>query len=63
MVQAMQELHSTGRAHCDVKSENLLLLMGENPIDLQCKLLDMDGSVVYSGRLLAHKEHDEHKLT
>ena len=49
LVQGLQSLHCQGRAHCDVKPDNIRVLLGEDGTVLHCTLVDLGSSVVYSG--------------
>ena len=49
LVQGLLSLHRQGRAHCDVKPDNIRVLLGEDGTVLHCTLVDLGSSVVYSG--------------
>ena len=49
LVQGLLSLHRQGRAHCDVKPDNIRVLLSEDGTVLHCMLVDLGSSVVYSG--------------
>lgn len=49
MLQGIQGLHAQGRGHCDVKPQNIRVLLSNKGQVLQCTLHDLGCSVVYSG--------------
>ena len=60
-MQGLKELHSRGRAHCDIKSGNVRVVVGVGACIIRCTFVDMGGSVVFAGKdqlavlLICHK--------
>ena len=50
MLQGVQALHAQGRAHCDVKPQNIRVLLSKEGQVLQCTLHGLAGSVAYEGK-------------
>lgn len=46
----LKELHSRGRAHCDIKSGNVRVVVGVGACIIRCTFVDMGGSVVFAGQ-------------
>ncbi|KAL0056015.1 hypothetical protein WJX82_006718 [Trebouxia sp. C0006] len=46
---AVDWLHARGRAHCDVKGENLRITVSQDGIEVQVKVIDFGCSVKYRG--------------
>ena len=51
VLQGPLSLHCKGRAHCDVKPDNIRVRLAANGT-LSCTLVDLGGSVDYSGELM-----------
>ena len=49
LVQGLLSLHQQGRAHGDIKPDNIRVLLGADSKVLHCTLVDLGSSVVYSG--------------
>ena len=47
--QGLLSLHRQGRAHGDVKPDNIRVLLGDDDKVLRCTLMDLGGSVEYRG--------------
>lgn len=45
-------LHLQGRAHCDIKPQNIRVLLGVDGEVLQCGMHDLGASVEYQGELM-----------
>lgn len=52
LLQAVQCLHLQGRAHSDIKPDNIRVVLDPDGQVLQCTLHDLGGSVMYQGQLL-----------
>lgn len=52
LLQAVQCLHLQGRAHSDIKPDNIRVVLDRDGQVLQCTLHDLGGSVMYQGQLL-----------
>lgn len=52
MVQGLQGLHAQGRAHCDLKPQNIRVLLDKDGHVLQCTLCDLGGSIIHNGKPL-----------
>ncbi len=50
LLQAVQCLHLQGRAHCDIKPQNIRVVLGLGGEVLQCTLHDLGSSVMYQGK-------------
>ena len=50
LVQGLQSLHQQGRAHGDIKPDNIRVLLGADDTVLHCTLVDLGGSLVYHGK-------------
>ena len=49
VLQGLLSLHRQGRAHCDVKPDNIRVRLAANGTLADCTLVDLGGSVDYSG--------------
>lgn len=52
LLQAVQCLHLQGRAHSDIKPDNIRVVLDTDGQVLQCTLHDLGGSVMYQGESL-----------
>lgn len=53
-VQGVQGLHLQGRAHCDLKPQNIRVLLNKHGQVLQCVVCDLGGSIAYDGKPIEH---------
>ena len=49
VLQGLLSLHGKGRAHCDVKPDNIRVRLAADGTLADCTLVDLGGSVDYSG--------------
>ena len=52
VLQGLLSLHCKGRAHCDVKPDNIRVRLAGSSTLAGCTLVDLGGSVDYSGELV-----------
>lgn len=50
LMQALQPLHARGRGHCDMKQQNIRIVLGDNSTILSFVIVDLGGSVIFQGK-------------
>jgi serine/threonine protein kinase len=62
VLQGLLALHRQRRAHCDVKPDNIRVQLAANGTLANCTLVDLGGSVDYSGELVESGNNRRHGL-
>lgn len=53
--QGVQGLHAKGRAHCDLKPQNIMVQLSPEGKVLSCVVHDLEGSIVHNGKKTVSK--------
>ena len=53
--QGVQGLHAKGRAHCDLKPQNIMAQLSPEGKVLSCVVHDLEGSIVHDGAKMVYK--------